>query len=443
MKIVVIGTGYVGLVSGACFADIGNDVACIDKNPAILERLGLGDIPIYEPGLGEVVARNVASGRLTFAATAAHAVPGADVVFIAVGTPPKENGDADLSYVHAAAAELAPYLSGYTVVVTKSTVPVGTNRSVAEIVRATAPAADFDIASVPEFLREGSAVADFASPDRIVVGVESKRAADVLRTLHEPLIKGRPDRLVVADVETAELIKYSANAFLAVKITFINEIADLCERVGADVEDVARGMGFDSRIGRWGLSAGPGYGGSCFPKDTSALAHGAAQAGVPTRLVETAIEVNDARKRALAEKVSAAVGGSLSDKTVAVFGITFKANTDDVRDSPAIDLVQSLMAAGAAVRVFDPQGESHAREQIDGITWCDSAVAAAKGADAATIVTEWDHFKPGRLDLAALKAAMAVPVLVDFRNLFDPADAAAAGFSYFSVGRRPVSPINA
>jgi UDPglucose 6-dehydrogenase len=442
MKIVVIGTGYVGLVSGACFADIGNDVTCVDKNPTIVERLGRGDIPIYEPGLGDVVARNVANGRLTFAGTAAQAVSNADVVFIAVGTPPKDNGDADLSYVQAAAAEFAPYLAGYTVVVTKSTVPVGTNRKVAEIVRANAPDADFDIASVPEFLREGSAVADFASPDRIVVGVDSARAADTLRTLHEPLIKGRPERLVVAGVETAELIKYSANAFLAVKITFINEIANLCERVGANVEDVARGMGFDTRIGRWGLSAGPGYGGSCFPKDPSALAHGAAQAGAPTRLVETAIEVNDARKRGLAEKIAAAVGGSLAGKTVAVLGITFKANTDDVRDSPAIDLVQGLLTAGASVRVFDPQGESHARKLIDGVTWCDGAIDAANGAHVATIATEWDQFKPGHLDLTALKAAMAVPVLVDFRNLFEPADAAAAGFTYVSVGRRPVSPIN-
>ncbi|MDA0368454.1 MAG: UDP-glucose/GDP-mannose dehydrogenase family protein [Proteobacteria bacterium] len=440
MKVVVIGTGYVGLVSGACFADIGHDVTCIDKNPDISARLERGEIPIFEPGLSDVVGRNIARGRLAFASSPASSVPSADVVFIAVGTPPGGSGDADLSYVRAAAGELALCLSGYTVIATKSTVPVGTNRAVARIVRAASPDANFDVASVPEFLREGSAVSDFAAPDRIVVGTDNARAADVLRQLHQPLLEGRSDRFVLTGVETAELIKYSANAFLAVKITFINEIANLCERVGADVEDVARGMGLDSRVGRWGLSAGPGYGGSCFPKDTLALAHDAAKAGAPIRLVETAIEVNDARKKSLADRVSSVIGGSVAGKTVAVLGITFKANTDDVRDSPAIDLARGLLAAGAQVRVFDPEGAPHARSLLDGVTWWPSTVEAAAGAHVATIVTEWDHFKPGRLDMDALKAAMVTPVLVDFRNLFDPTVAAAAGFTYVSVGRQPALP---
>jgi UDPglucose 6-dehydrogenase len=440
MRVVVIGTGYVGLVSGACFADIGHDVTCVDKNPAVLERLGRGEMPIYEPGLDAVVARGVEAGRLKFAATPDAAVQKADVVFIAVGTPPDDQGDANLSYVFGAAKEIALALAGYTVVVTKSTVPVGTGRAVAKAIKETAPDADFDIASVPEFLREGSAVADFASPDRIVVGAETERAKSTLRDLHGPLLEGRPDRFVSTQIETSELIKYSANAFLAVKITFINEIADLCERVGANVEDVARGMGLDQRIGRWGLSAGPGYGGSCFPKDTSALAVSAARAGSPAKLVEAAIEVNTARKRALADRVASAVGAGLNGKTVGVLGITFKANTDDVRDSPGIDLVSGLLSAGATVRVFDPQGAEHARALVDGVEWCGDTVEAATAADVVAIATEWDQFKQGELDLAALKSAMAGETLVDFRNLFDPEVVTQAGLSYHSVGRPSAIP---
>lgn len=440
MKIVVIGTGYVGLVSGACFADIGHEVTCVDKNPEVLKRLRRGEIPIYEPGLDAVVARGVDAGRLRFAESPLEAVPNADVVFIAVGTPPDEHGDADLSYVFSAVRELAPSLSGYTVVATKSTVPVGTGRAVAKILEDVGSPAEVDVASVPEFLREGSAVADFAHPDRIIVGTDTKRAAATLRELHEPLIAGRPDRFVSTEIETSELIKYSANAFLAVKITFINEIADLCERVGANVEDVAKGMGLDTRIGRWGLSAGPGYGGSCFPKDTSALANSAAKAESPIKLVEAAIGINDTRKKALADRVANALGGDLKGRTIAVLGITFKANTDDVRDSPGIDLVRGLLAAGATVRIFDPQGAEHARAHLDGVTWCSGALDAATGAEATAIVTEWDHFKPGTLDLSGLKGAMTGATVIDFRNLFEPEEVTRAGLAYHSIGRRVANP---
>ena len=440
MRIVVIGTGYVGLVSGACFAEIGHSVTCVDKNPDVLERLGRGEIPIYEPGLDAVVARGVDAGRLDFSASPNAAVRHADVVFIAVGTPPDDQGDADLSYVFSAAKEIAPAISSYTVVATKSTVPVGTGRAVAKIIKETAPEASFDIASVPEFLREGSAVADFAKPDRIVVGTDTDQAASVLRDLHGPLLEGRLDRFVSTEIETAELIKYSANAFLAVKITFINEIADLCERVGGNVEDVAKAMGLDGRIGRWGLSAGPGYGGSCFPKDTSALAVSAARNGSPIKLVEAAIEINDTRKRTLVGRVAEALGSSLKGETVAVLGITFKANTDDVRDSPGVDLVRGLLSVGATVRLFDPQGAEQARAHVDGVEWCTDAVDAAMGADVVAIVTEWDEFKPGQLDLVALKSAMAGTILVDFRNLFDPEAVQHAGLVYHSVGRQAAKP---
>ncbi len=440
MKVVVIGTGYVGLVSGACYADIGHEVTCIDKKPEIVDRLKRGEIPIYEPGLEEVVARAVSARRLSFAVDPADAVQAADVVVMAVGTPPGEGGEADLRYVREAAREIAPSLRGYTVVVTKSTVPVGTGREVQQIIRETAPDADFDIASVPEFLREGSAVQDFQQPDRTVAGTDTARAAAVLRTLHEPLLANPPERFVATGLETAELIKYSANAFLAVKITFINEIADLCERVGADVEEVARGMGLDARIGRWGLSAGPGYGGSCFPKDTLALAHTATKVGTPTRMVETAIAVNGARKESLAARVAAALDGSVEGKTIALLGITFKANTDDVRDSPAIDLANGLLSAGATVRAFDPQGAAHARDQLPDVVWCATPLEAAQGAHAVAIATEWSDFKPGVLDLVALKSAMATPVMVDFRNLYEPSEAASQGFTYVSVGRRTATP---
>lgn len=443
MRIVVIGTGYVGLVSGACMADIGHSVTCIDNNPQIVDRLRVGEITIYEPGLEEIVHRAVSVGRLSFTSDPVPAIADADVVFFAVGTPPGAGGEADLSFVRAAAAEIAPALQGYTVVVTKSTVPVGTGREVQRIIRDAAPDADFDIASVPEFLREGSAVKDFQEPARIVAGTETERAAELLRDLHAPLIEGRPQCFVSTGIETAELIKYGANAFLAVKITFINELADLCERVGADVEDVAWGMGLDTRISRWGLSAGPGYGGSCFPKDTQALAHTATKAGTPARLVETAIDINERRKSALASRVVEAVGGTVSGKVIALLGITFKANTDDVRDSPALEIAKALLKQGANLRVFDPQGRAHAEREIQGVTWCADAVEAGQGAAATVILTEWDQFKPGQLDLGALKKAMAEPVLIDLRNLFEPTEPAGHGFTYISVGRRPVAPVAA
>ena len=434
MKVVMIGTGYVGLVSGSCFAKIGAQVTCVDNVAAKIDALKAGKIPIYEPGLDAVVAEGVKAGLLTFTTDLKNAVAGADLVFIAVGTPSAKDGSADLSYVFAAAAEIADALTGYAVVVTKSTVPVGTNRKVEKILRERRPGFAVDVASTPEFLREGAAISDFMEPDRIVVGTDTARARDLLRQLHAPLIRNE-GQFVATTVETAELTKYAANAFLAVKISFINEIADFCEKVGADVEAVARGMGLDKRIGRWGLSTGPGYGGSCFPKDTRALAHMMRAGDSPTRIVETTISVNEDRKKTLASRVAAALGGSMKGKTVALLGLTFKANTDDMRESPSLDLVPDLRAAGAIVRAFDPAGMDEAKKhpEMAGLVWTGDSYDAARDADVAVIVTEWSEFKA--LDLGKLKAALRAPLVVDFRNMHDPVAMQAAGLRYVSLGR--------
>ena len=433
MRVTMIGSGYVGLVSGACFADFGHEVVCVDKDAGKIEALLAGRMPIFEPGLAQLVAGNVASGRLRFTTDTAKGVGKSDAVFIAVGTPSRRgDGHADLSYVHAAAEEIAGALSGYTVIVTKSTVPVGTGDEVERIIREANPQADVAVVSNPEFLREGAAIADFKRPDRIVIGSEDARATEVMRALYRPLhLNSSP--LIVMSRRGAELTKYAANAFLATKITFINEIADLCERVGADVQDVSRGIGLDNRIGRKFLHAGPGYGGSCFPKDTLALARTAEDAGSPVRLVETTIAVNEARKAAMAARVVSALGGSVAGKTIAVFGLTFKPETDDMRDSPAIAVVQTLQDAGAAVRAFDPEGMEQARLVLDGIDYCEGPYEAIEGADAVVILTEWDAFRA--LDLPRVRDLLGAPILVDLRNIYPRADAEAAGLSYFGVGR--------
>lgn len=433
MKVAMIGTGYVGLVSGVCFSDFGHDVVCVDKQAAKIEALKAGEVPIYEPGLDEILARNVAAGRLSFTTDLAEALKGADAVFIGVGTPTRRgDGHADLSYVYAAAQEIAVNLDGYTVVVTKSTVPVGTNREVARLVAEAAPGAAFDVASNPEFLREGAAIEDFMRPDRVVVGVESARAREVMAEIYRPLSL-REAPIVYTDLESAEMIKYAANAFLATKITFINEIADLCEKVGADVQAVAKGMGMDGRIGNKFLHAGPGYGGSCFPKDTNALARIGQEHAAPQRIVEAVIGINDARKRGMVDKILDACGGSVNGKTVAVLGVTFKPNTDDMRDSPSLTIVPALIGAGARVRVVDPQGRREGEALLPGVAWEEDAYGAAAGADAVVLLTEWNEFRG--LDLARLAGAMAAPVLVDLRNVFDAGRAAAAGLTYVSVGR--------
>ncbi len=433
MRIAMIGTGYVGLVSGACFSEFGVDVVCVDHDADKIARLKRGEIPIYEPGLDDLVAANQRAGRLSFTTETAAAVKGADAAFIAVGTPSRRgDGHADLSYVYAAAREIAEALDGYTVIVTKSTVPVGTGREVARIVREARPDADFDVASNPEFLREGSAIGDFMRPDRVVVGAESERARSVLAALYRPLFLIETPVLFTS-LETAELIKYAGNSFLATKITFINEIADLCERVGADVHDVARGIGLDGRIGRKFLHPGPGFGGSCFPKDTLALVRTAQAYESPLRIVETVVAVNDARKRRMADKIIAACGGSVSGKAIGVLGVTFKPNTDDMRDAPSLVILPALQEAGARIRAFDPAGMGEARALLDGIAWCEDAYAVAEGADALVILTEWNAFRA--LDLERLGAAMRARVLVDLRNIYEPDEAAAAGFRYVCVGR--------
>jgi len=433
MRIAMIGTGYVGLVSGACFSEFGVDVVCVDKDADKIGRLGRAEIPIYEPGLEALVASNVEAGRLSFTTDIGQAVPGVDAVFIAVGTPGRRgDGHADLGYVFAAAREVAPLLDGYTVVVVKSTVPVGTGRRVGEILRAVRADADFDIASNPEFLREGSAINDFMRPDRVVVGTESERARGVIKELYRPLYLIETPVLMTG-LETAELIKYAANSFLATKITFINEIADLCERVGADVHDVARGMGLDGRIGRKFLHPGPGFGGSCFPKDTLALVHTAESAGAPIRIVETVVAINEARKRRMAEKVIAACGGEVAGKTVAVLGLTFKPNTDDMRDAPSLVILPALLEAGVRIRAYDPAGGAEAARRIAGITLCDDAYDAVGGADALVVLTEWNEFRG--LDIARVRDAMRGRVVVDLRNVFDPARITAAGMVYTGVGR--------
>jgi len=433
MRVAMIGTGYVGLVSGACFADFGHVVTCVDKDASKIERLEQGIMPIYEPGLEALVGKNVEEGRLFFAVDGAQAIREADAVFIAVGTPSRRgDGHADLTYVYSAAEEIADLIDGFTVVVTKSTVPVGTGDEIERIIRARQPEAQFAVVSNPEFLREGAAIGDFKRPDRVVVGTEDERARTVMSELYRPLNLNESPLLFVGR-RTSELIKYAANAFLAMKITFINEMADLCEAVGADVQQVARGIGLDNRIGSKFLHAGPGYGGSCFPKDTLALVRTAVDAGSPVRLVETTVEVNDARKKAMAGRVEKALDGDLSGKTVAVLGLTFKPNTDDMRDSPALDLVPALIAAGAKVQAFDPEGMHEAKTLLDGVDFRDGPYDAVEGADVVVIVTEWDPFRA--LDLDRLKSLVRQPVIVDLRNIYRPEDMRARGFRYTSIGR--------
>ncbi len=438
MRIAMIGTGYVGLVSGACFSEFGVDVVCVDKDADKIARLNKGQLPIFEPGLEDIVESSENSDRLSFTTDLAATVDGADAVFIAVGTPSRRgDGHADLSYVYAAAAEIAVAMNGYTVVVTKSTVPVGTGDEVERIIREARPDAEFDVVSNPEFLREGSAINDFMRPDRVVIGTASERAREVMRQVYRPLYLIETP-IIFTSRPTAELIKYAANTFLATKITFINEIADLCERMGADVQDVARGIGLDGRIGAKFLHAGPGYGGSCFPKDTLALVRTAQSVESPMRIVETVVEINDARKKRMAEKVIEACGGSLAGKTVAVLGLTFKPNTDDMRDSPSLEIVPVLQAAGARVRAFDPVGVEEAKKLLDGIEWSENAYDAATGADAVAIITEWNEFRA--LNFTRLMKLMKSPVLVDFRNIYNPDEMAEAGFRYTCVGRPAASP---
>ncbi|MCJ2076748.1 UDP-glucose/GDP-mannose dehydrogenase family protein [Methylobacterium sp. WL30] len=433
MRIVMVGSGYVGLVSGTCFADFGHEVVCLDKDPAKIEALRAGRMPIYEPGLEALVAENVRSGRLGFGLDLAAAVAEADAVFIAVGTPSRRgDGFADLSYVYAAAREIAAALTGYTVIVTKSTVPVGTGDEVERIIREARPDAAFGVVSNPEFLREGAAIDDFKRPDRIVIGTDDARAEGVMREVYRPLyLNAAP--ILVTGRRTAELTKYAANAFLATKITFINEIADLCERVGADVQEVARGIGLDNRIGAKFLHAGPGYGGSCFPKDTLALVKTAQDAGTPMRIVETVVAVNDQRKRAMARKVIQACGGSVRGKTIALLGLTFKPNTDDMRDAPSLAIVAGLQDAGATVRAYDPEGMEQARRLLPDIAYAEDPYSCAEGADALVLVTEWNAFRA--LDLERLRATMAEPVLVDLRNVYRVQDVERLGFRYAGVGR--------
>ncbi len=433
MRITMIGSGYVGLVSGACFADFGHDVICVDKDQAKIDALLAGRIPIFEPGLDALVAANAAAGRLSFSTDLATAIPGADAIFIAVGTPSRRgDGHADLSYVHAAAKELAAYLEGYAVIVNKSTVPVGTGDDVERIIGEANPQAEFAVVSNPEFLREGAAIEDFKRPDRIVIGGDDRRALDVMRQVYRPLSLNKLP-IVEMSRRAAELTKYAGNAFLATKITFINEIADLCEKVGANVQDVARGIGLDGRIGGKFLNAGPGYGGSCFPKDTLALLKTAQDYEAPQRIVEAVVAVNDNRKRAMGRKVIAACGGDVRGKTIAILGLTFKPNTDDMRDSPAIAIIQTLEDAGASVRAFDPEGMDAAQALLPKVVYCRDPYDAMDGADAVAIVTEWDSFRA--LDLPRIKSLLNAPVFVDLRNIYPREDVEAAGFAYHAVGR--------
>ena len=434
MRVAMIGTGYVGLVSGACFADFGHTVTCIDKDAAKIERLKGGGIPIYEPGLDVLVANNVKAGRLDFATEAAEAVKSADAVFIAVGTPSRRgDGHADLSYVYAAAEEIAGLIEGFTVIVTKSTVPVGTGDEIERIIKAKRPDAQFAVVSNPEFLREGAAIEDFKRPDRVVVGINDERARALMTEIYRPLFLNETPILFTSR-RTSELIKYAANAFLAMKITFINEMADLCEALDADVQQVARGIGLDKRIGGKFLNAGPGYGGSCFPKDTLALVRTAVDAGSPVKLIETTVAVNDARKKAMAGKVSKALAADdLAGKTVGVLGLTFKPNTDDMRDAPALDIIPALQALGAKVQAFDPEGTHEARQLLRDVDFKADAYEAAAGADVLVIITEWDQFRA--LDLDRVKLLMNAPVMVDLRNIYKPEDLKIRGFRYASIGR--------
>jgi UDPglucose 6-dehydrogenase len=432
MRVAMIGTGYVGLVSGACFADFGHVVTCIDKDAGKIARLEQGEIPIFEPGLDELVARNVREGRLKFATGSAEAVREADAVFIAVGTPSRRgDGHADLSYVYAAAEEIAGQIEGFTVVITKSTVPVGTGDEIEAILQRIRPERNWAVVSNPEFLREGAAINDFKRPDRVVVGTEDERAQGVMRELYRPLYLNETPILFTSR-RTSELIKYAANAFLAMKITFINEVAELAEAVGADVQQVARGIGLDGRIGSKFLHAGPGYGGSCFPKDTLALVRTAQAAGAPVRLIETTVEVNDARKKAMAGKIIAAMGGQAAGKRIGVLGLTFKPNTDDMRDAPSLDIVPALQAAGAVVQAYDPEGHE-ARQLLRDVEFMPGPYEAAENADALVIITEWDQFRA--LDLDRVKLLMRAPLVVDLRNIYRPDEMRARGFDYRSVGR--------
>ena len=434
MKLAVIGTGYVGLVSGACFSEFGFDVTCIDKDAAKIDSIQSGVMPIYEPGLDDLVARNVAAGRLHFTTDMGPAVAAADAVFIAVGTPTRRgDGHADLSYVFGAAAEIATHLQGYTVVVTKSTVPVGTGREVEKVIRETNPQADFDVASNPEFLREGAAIGDFMRPNRVVVGAESDRAQDMLRALYRPLYLIETPVLMTS-LETSELIKYASNAFLAVKISYINQMADLCERVGADVHDVAKGMGLDKRIGNKFLHPGPGYGGSCFPKDTLALVRTAEDHSADIGIVNEVVAYNERRKLSMADRVVAAAGGSVEGKLIAVLGLAFKPETDDMRDSPALDIIPALTAAGAVIRGYDPKSMNEARHLLPVATeYAESAMACLKDADIAVIITEWNEFRA--LTASHYLNAMSGSTLVDLRNVYHPDDMRAAGLTYQSIGR--------
>jgi UDPglucose 6-dehydrogenase len=434
MRIAMIGGGYVGLVSGACFAEFGLEVALVEADPAKLGDLRAGRMPIFEPGLDRLVGENASAGRLTFGDDLAAAVSGADAVFIAVGTPTRRgDGHADLTYVYAAVEQVAKVLTGYTVIVTKSTVPVGTGRRIQEIVRQVRPDLDFDVASNPEFLREGNAIGDFMRPDRVVIGCETDRAREVMRRLYRPLSLIEAP-ILFTSIETAELTKYAANAFLAMKVTFINEMADLCEKLNADVHDIARGIGLDGRIGRKFLHPGPGFGGSCFPKDTLALVRIAQEASAPTRLVETVVAVNDARKAGMSGRVLAACGGTVRGKVIAVLGLTFKPETDDMRDAPSIPIVSRLAEDGAIIRAYDPEGMEQARPLLPaGVVYCNDAMDAATGADALVLVTEWNGFRA--LAPERLRTVMRGAVVVDLRNVYEPTAMRDAGFSYHCIGR--------
>ena len=433
MRVAVIGSGYVGLVSGACFADFGHVVCCIDKDAAKIDALNRGEMPIYEPGLKELVLKNVRDGRLSFRKSLAEGMAGAEVVLIAVGTPSRRgDGHADLSFIYQAAREIGSGLETYAVVVTKSTVPVGTGDEVERIIREARPEADFAVVSNPEFLREGAAITDFKRPDRIVIGTEDARARRVMEELYRPLYLNQAP-IVVTGRRTAELIKYAGNAFLATKITFINEIADLCERVGADVQAVAHGIGLDNRIGSKFLHAGPGFGGSCFPKDTRALIQIGEDQGAPLRLVETVVSVNEQRKRAMGRKIIQACGGDVRGKTIAVLGLTFKPNTDDMREAPSLAIVTALQDAGAEVRAYDPEGMANARSLLEGVSYSRDPYECVEAADAVTIVTEWDMFRA--LDWDRIKRQLKTPILVDLRNIYRPAEMRRRGFSYHSVGQ--------
>lgn len=438
MRIAMVGTGYVGLVSGTCFSEFGWDVTCVDTDETKVAQLQAGEVPIYEPGLTSLVRNNVAGGRLTFTTELAAAVAEADAVFIAVGTPSRRgDGHADLSYVFDAAREIAAALTGYTVIVTKSTVPVGSSREVERIIREARPDADFDVVSNPEFLREGSAIGDFMRPDRVVIGADGERAREQMRQLYRPLFLIETPMIFTA-LETAEVIKYAANSFLATKITFINEFADLCENVGANIQDVAKGIGLDGRIGSKFLHAGPGYGGSCFPKDTLAVVRSASDAGSPLTIVERVVQVNEERKERMAEKIVAACGGSVEGKTIAVLGVTFKPNTDDMRDAPSLAIIPRLQERGATIRAFDPAGMAEASTLLPGVEWSKDAFAAMTGADALAILTEWNEFRA--LNLERVKKSLRAPVLIDLRNIYEPQEMAAKGFYYTSIGRPAVRP---